>query len=150
MKILKAKDVAKLRSKWLKKQGNRDALLGLSTNFPTLDHDHITGYCRGVLDRDVNQFLGKVESAYKRFLRHKTSISLPNILRSTADYLLDNKSTQEIIHPKDVSLKVKRFSRFNLAKQRLTLTTLGLQSTLNKKENVGIYKKYLNTHTYKF
>ncbi len=150
MKILKTKDVPKLRAKWLKEQGNKDDILNESTNNPTLDHDHVTGYCRGVLDRDVNQFLGKLESAYKRYLKHKTKAPLPGILKWVANYLEHNKSTEEIIHPKDVSLRIKRFSRLNAEKQKKILSDNSLSTSEDKKSRINIYKNFLNSDIYKF
>ena len=147
MKVLKAKDVPKLRRKWQKEQLGKDAALDkYDIQNPTLDHDHTTGYCRGVLDREVNQFLGKVESAYKRFLRYK-GIQLPGALRGLANYLEDNRSPEEILHPKSVSLAIRKFSRLTEGQQISKLIPSGLPPSTfldkSKRERTKLYRKFL-------
>ena len=73
MRVLKQKDVKSFREKYNPKI---DPITRQKIQNPVLDHDHDLGFCRGVLDRDTNQFLGKVESAYKRFLKHKGNINI--------------------------------------------------------------------------
>ncbi len=115
MKILKQKDIKKLRDKWLKEE-----LIDVITLVPiersTLDHDHVDGYCRAVLDYNSNQFLGKVESAWKRFGYKFNRKYLPRVLRNIAAYLETDYSTNPI-HPKHISTLVKRFNRYNSERQ---------------------------------
>lgn len=146
MKILRSKDIKKFRDKRLEKT-NIDPITGITIVNPTLDHDHVSGYCRGVLDRDSNQFLGKVESAYKRFLRSK-GVRLDNALDGIILYLQENLSTLEVIHPQSISLMIKRFSRLNGKIQEQVLKVVGAQvkeiaGCKTKSERTKLYKKYL-------
>lgn len=146
MKVLKNKDIKRLREKWLKKQDGKDAAYPLlNIEIAALDHDHASGLCRGVLDRDVNQFIGKIESNWKRFVKHKVT-DLPNLLRGIANYLENNMEVEEILHPKSVSDKVRKFSRLNTKEQDDILIDMGVQSAslnIKKADKTKLYRKLL-------
>jgi len=64
------KDLAPLRLSLFKKQKGVDPITGTPITAPCLDHDHESGVCRMVLQREVNSAEGKVYNAYKRYIRH--------------------------------------------------------------------------------
>ncbi len=141
-KILKSRDIKKLRDKYLKEQEGIDPITLLDIQNPALDHDHSSTFIRGVLDRDSNQVLGKIESSIKRWL-NGVQIPIYDLLRRFADYLENNKSTEQIIHPKSVSLLVKRFNRMKSEDQDFILTEHGLDINGTKIEKTKRYRKYL-------
>lgn len=141
-RVLKNRDIKNLRNQWLKEDGNIDPVTLLPIQNPTIDHDHQSSYCRGVLDREANQALGTCESGIKRFLGY-TGIPIPVILRRFADYLENNKSDLQIIHPKSLSLIVKRFGRMKVEDQDRILFDLKLSTEGTKSMKAKRYRKYL-------
>ena len=116
MQVLRRSDIKRLKERL----GGRDPILGKYSENWVLDHDHDTGFCRGIIDRDVNQFIGKIESAYKRFVKHKTTESLPNILQDIASYLDTAGVSEEfshILHPEGVAKLCRQFSYKNSSEQ---------------------------------
>lgn len=151
MKILKIVDIKKLREEYLNKQNNIDLLTKDDIQKPCLDHDHITGFCRAVLDYNSNQFLGKVESAWKRF-GYKYSISmLPYVLHNMAEYL-EKDYDNNPMHPKHVKILINRFRRRNISEQDTILRNLKIKPKKSKNEKVKQYREYFNksTNLYKF
>lgn len=67
---LKQSQLPAYRAEQLAKQQGLDPITGLKIVNPCLDHDHVTGKCRMVLEREVNAFEGKVFNAWRRYLRH--------------------------------------------------------------------------------
>lgn len=150
MKILKNKDIKILRNRWLKEQDNLDPISRKLIKFPTLDHSHKNTYCRGVLDSTSNQWLGKVENSAKRFMYETLeSTSLRELLSNLIEYLDHNKESLKIVHPREISLTIRRFSRQSLKTQSRALEALGVTSSKNsklkvsKKENLKLYRKAL-------
>ena len=147
-KVLLTKNIKNLRDAWLLQDGYIDPILGIKIKNPTLDHNHQNGYCRKVLDRDSNQFLGVLESGFKRFVKHRgfKDEDLPIILQNIVKYLSTNHENLEILHPKSIDLLVKRFSRFNLNNQEIELLTLGLSTKevqKTKQQRTKQYRKLL-------
>lgn len=145
MKILKQKDLKKFREKH---QTKLDPISKQVIVNPTLDHCHDTGYCRGVLDRDTNQFLGKVESAFKRFLKYKGA-NLEEVLVNLGKYV-DHPPLEflPVLHPKAVSLNIRKFGRYNAKTQEQILKIINVPSSeiadcKTKKDRTKLYKKYL-------
>ena len=66
---IKQSDVAALRKSLLRAQFNRCALCDglLDASEAALDHDHSTGRVRGVIHRDCNILLGKIENFVGRY-----------------------------------------------------------------------------------
>lgn len=108
MKILKRKDVKELRDRWHTEQEYICPIFKkkYSQSEMVLDHDHTSGYCRGSIHRNANQFEGKVRKAFTRFGCSK-EIELVQCLRNLADYLESNKSNEKVLYP----VKTKRKKR---------------------------------------
>tara|TARA_R110000868_G_scaffold14414_2_gene67013 strand:- start:26215 stop:26700 length:486 start_codon:yes stop_codon:yes gene_type:complete len=142
--ILRSENIKDLRAKWINDYGYLDRITKKKIANPTLDHDHISGFCRGVLDRDSNQFLGKVESAFKRFLKHKgfKDSDLPLILNNLGHYLKFNQTNLQILHPQSLGVQIKRFSRLKSNQQKTILMQLGLNELEIKKTKDEKTKQY--------
>lgn len=141
MKILKQQDIKKYREKLLKEQKGIDPLTNQVIQSPTLDHSHLSGNTRQVLDRNSNQFEGKIMSAFNRFLKHQ-GVQLQQVLLNLVEYLNKDYSKNPI-HPKSISLLIKRFSRLNIKQQKQTLIKFKLTPGVSKKENTKVYRQYL-------
>lgn len=119
MERLKAKDIPAWREKQLAKQLGLDPITGLRIENPCLDHDHVTGRCRQVLDRDTNAFEGKVFNAWRRYLRHKGVTIKKALFELIYYYSLDYSGNP--LHPSHRSSEEKRILRNKRAKRRRKL-----------------------------
>ena len=109
MNRLKPKDLAAYREAKLKEQNGMDPIILKPITVPCLDHDHQRGFCRMVLQREVNAFEGKVTNAYKRYIRH-LGVSLSTVLAGLMWY--DQKDfSQNPLHPKHRTQDEKRERR---------------------------------------
>ena len=92
-------DVKRVRELLLQEQGNKCAALGIHIKpdrTPVLDHFHNDEQLvRGVLEREVNAFLGVIENANKRYLRYWLPTPLPEVLRGLAGYLERSEATPD-------------------------------------------------------
>ncbi len=141
MKILRNKDIKELRSRLLMIQKGRDPLTGRQIEKPCLDHDHTSGHCRAVLDYNSNQFLGKVESARKRYLYKFEDKDIPDILRQVAHYLEQGWNFNPI-HPKHTGIVLRRFGRLKVEEQNKILGKK-YNHLKTKKERTKAYKQIL-------
>tara|TARA_R110002153_G_C13159817_1_gene482931 strand:+ start:428 stop:886 length:459 start_codon:yes stop_codon:yes gene_type:complete len=111
-----------------------------------LDHDHQTGLVRGVLSREGNSLLGKVENFYLNMCRGKKS-DLPIVLRAMADYL--DFPAMNVMHPVGLTQLVKRFGRDLTASEQVDkLKGLGadeenLDACKNEKTRKLYYRQLL-------
>lgn len=108
---------------------------------PVVDHNHDSGYIRGVLSREANSLLGKAENHYKTFLSTKDGVpELPTVLRRLADYLERGDTTD--LHPKGLTQLSRRFSRMKLAEQKRILTEFGFDvDKSNNKERTKLFRE---------
>lgn len=143
MKILRFKDIKLYREKQLSSYlGSTDFITLEQIDSPVLDHDHYLGYCRRVLDRNSNQFEGKVLSAYTRFLKYKTNSTLPDLLRRLASYLEQDYSANPI-HPNTVKKAVNKFGTLVKEVQNTILITAKILPAKTKAERKKQYRDYL-------
>ena len=112
---LKSSQLKALREELYKEQGNICLILKEHTENQVLDHCHTKGTCRGVIDREINVFLGKIENNCKRYKVQPED--LPRILRNIADYL--EKDHLPLIHPTEAPKipKLKKASYNKLKKE---------------------------------
>lgn len=96
MQRLRPKDIKDYREQQLAKQGNKCMLSGisLSPDRAVLDHSHASGKIRGVLDRGVNSFLGKIENGMK--MNRIDNAMLQAICNNLQTYL---NSEVPVLHP---------------------------------------------------
>ena len=97
MNKLKQSEIKSFREERLIRQGGRDPITGLQIKDAVLDHDHVSGHVRCVLQREVNSFEGKVWNAYKRFIR-PLGASYEDVLISLVEYKNKDYSNNPI-HP---------------------------------------------------
>jgi hypothetical protein len=92
-----------------------------------VDHDHRTGFVRGVISRSANSLLGKVEN----FLRNRCGEKpedYPRILRNLADYL--EREKVNVLHPVGLTQLCKRFKNYLTAdEQHNVLLDIGAEHT---------------------
>lgn len=87
MRRIKASDVSAVTQAILKVQNKRCPLCGLPVGpgkqkGPALDHDHDTGYIRGVLCINCNGVEGKIRNLTRRVGKHTTKMEvLRNLLK---------------------------------------------------------------------
>lgn len=143
-KLLKNKDISKYRNISLSSQNELDPITMEMINKPTLDHDHSTGRVRLCLQNETNQFLGRVESFYKRYIKYKNlNISLPEILRNMANYLEKDYNTSPI-HPKSVQDLIRKFKNLNLKEQELFFRKEKIKDyPKSKKDRTKLFKKII-------
>ena len=120
-------------------------ILGIKTNDWVVDHDHQTGFIRGVISRQANTFLGKIENCYLRLCKVDKEF-LPVTLEATASYL-ENARTN-MMHPKGAKQLANRFLRMKKAEQEQRLFELKaeksvVQSCTNAKERTKIYSSII-------
>ena len=121
-----AVDVKKWRTHLYKEQKGLCALTGqeITEKEAVLDHDHKTHLARGVLHRQSNVVLGKIENMWGRYLKFWYNGTLPQFLRQCADYL-EKGSHKHIIHPGWIKGSLVRFNKLTEGHKRLVLSHLG-------------------------
>lgn len=109
-KKLKHNEIKAYREELLIRQGGRDPITGLKIKDAVLDHDHVSGLVRCVLQREVNSFEGKVWNAYKRFIR-PLGASYEDVLISIIEYWSKDYSANPM-HPKHLTDKDKLLRKY--------------------------------------
>jgi hypothetical protein len=167
-KKLSQNDLKKMRQEYLKENGKCQILgVELDENTIVIDHAHRKrksdeineengGLIRGIIHRQLNAFIGKIENNYRRYGLHNF-ISLPELLRKIADYI-ENPPLyhQKLIHPSEKlpekklgKREFKKFKEYLIQKypRRKSLQNLEYFSKIPKKfkddyeEFLKIYKK---------
>ena len=145
------KDVAKVREKLYNEQGGKDALTGLElpTDKLCLDHCHQSQFVRGVLHRQVNAALGKLEGVHTRYLSYWYSGTLPDFLRQAADYLEKEQDTR-YVHPGWLKKAQTMFNTLSEGDKRAVLEALGTSQGGNSTERKNLFKKALLTRKFSY
>ena len=141
-KVLKRKDIPKYKQQCIESQGAHCPLtmtLLIPAN-TVLDHNHTDGAVRQTIDRNCNQYIGKIEQNYKRFLGYRPGmVPLPVLLRRIADYL-ETDYTKNPLHPGHIDLSIRKFSRLNKKAQDALLLQEGITPGSTSKERTKQYK----------
>ena len=134
-------EVKEVRLALLKEQNGLDALTGLqlAVSDSVCDHDHKTQFVRGILHRQSNALLGKIENLYNRYLSWWYCGTLADFLRKTADYL-DKKHPEEYVHPAWLKRVTIDFKGLTAAQQTKVLQELCGKSGSNSTERLKIFK----------
>ena len=119
-------------------------ILDVKTDDWVVDHDHQTGMVRGVISRQANSLLGKVENFFFGMCKGKKE-ELPNTLEAMAAYL--EQETLDVLHPVGLVQLSKKFtSSLTAREQELFLEGMGastelIQDCSNAKERQKLYKQ---------
>lgn len=142
------KDVQRVREFLLKQQDNLDActLLDMPHKQACCDHVHDDEQLvRGVLHRQVNSYIGKLENNYVRMLGWWYPNDLPTFLEQAADYL--RRKPLPYRHPNWIAKIKTMFNSLNAKQQDQVLITLGSQVGKNSKERKELFAKVVLTRT---
>lgn len=121
-------------------------VLRIKTNDWVLDHDHQTGMVRGVISRQANSLLGKVENFYLRMCKGKKE-ELPKTLRAMARYL--EQETLDVLHPVGLIQLTNKFKNsLTASEQVLELKSIGasaeeINECKNQKHRSELFRKII-------
>lgn len=112
--LYNSKDVAAVRVQLFSEQNGRDDLTGLGLDYKdaVLDHNHRTQFVRGVLHRQVNAALGKIENIWDRYLSTWYKGTLQDFLNEASGYL-DNPDDDRFVHPHWLKKSKTEFNKLN-------------------------------------
>ena len=138
------KDVARVRDKLKKEQNNIDLIIGLEIpdKQAVLDHDHNTQFVRGVLHRQTNVLLGKIENAYIRYIKWWYDGTLSDFLRGCADYL-DKEHEQKYLHPAFIKKLQVQFNKLNEKQKQNVLSYFDEEKGCNTAQRKLNFKKFV-------
>ena len=108
-----------------------------------LDHDHQTGLVRGVISRQANSLLGKVENFYMKMCKGDKE-HLPGVLDAMAAYL--EQEQLDVLHPVGLTQLCKKFKGLTSENQKATLVDLGakrkqLMECSNASERTKLFRE---------
>tara|TARA_R100000657_G_C4539190_1_gene16366 strand:+ start:26 stop:475 length:450 start_codon:yes stop_codon:yes gene_type:complete len=121
-------------------------VLRIKTNDWVLDHDHQTGMVRGVISRQANSLLGKIENFYLGMCKGRKE-DLPKTLRAIAKYL--EKEATDVLHPVGLIQLTKRFKNsLTASEQALELESIGasadeINKCKNQKHRSELFRKII-------
>lgn len=133
------------------REGNKPVscpILDIKTDDWVLDHDHQNGMVRGVISRQANSLLGKVENFYLKMCKGQKE-DLPNTLEAMAAYL--EQETLDVLHPVGLTQLTRKFGNSLTAAEQVTeLKDLGasdddLASCKNQKQRKELFRKLTKT-----
>lgn len=144
-------DVKRVRELLYKEQDGKDALtqLELPIDKLCLDHNHSTQYVRGVLHRQINCALGKLEGVHTRYLSYWYSGSLPDFLRQAADYL-ERGDDNRYIHPGFLKKLSSLYNSLNESSKKEVLQYMNQPQGANAAERKKEFKKALMSRSFSF
>jgi hypothetical protein len=118
-------DVKEYRQKLLAQQDGVDALTGLplEEKGAVLDHNHETEVVRGVIDRQVNAALGKIENIWRRYLSTWYPGKLTDFLEQAKVYIDSDgfMQTHQVYHPNWIKRCVRDFKKLSSMYQQMVL-----------------------------
>ena len=146
--LYNTKDVKEVRELLIKEQDYYDALtmLPIPEGQAVLDHDHDSQYVRGVLHRQTNAALGKIENIWTRYLGYWYNGDLAQFLRQSAAYL-EKEPDERYYHPKWVSKIKTRFNKLRSAQQDKVLSKLEVSGS-NTTQRKQAFNKAILTKKY--
>jgi|TARA_R110002020_G_scaffold9809_1_gene38288 hypothetical protein len=134
-------------AEWRKENAPKKCpLVEYKTSNWVVDHNHTSGFVRGVVSSEGNALLGRIENAFKRLSRGAKKASLPTILRNMASYLEQDDLT--LLHPEGFRQLYKRFYSLSKDLQLDILLKFGtnrddISKCKNAKERTELYKQII-------
>ena len=119
-------------------------ILSVKTDDWVVDHDHQTGMVRGVISRQANSLLGKVENFYLKMCKGDKEF-LPVTLEAMATYL--ETARTDVLHPVGLTQLTKKYrNTLTAAEQISTLEDMGasreeLEACTNLKHRAELFRK---------
>lgn len=138
-----SKDIANFRKVLSEEQGGLDPILCEPLRKPCLDHDHMTGHCRGVLSQCVNTFEGYVLKYWMKYCNEYTDCSLSEALRRMADYLEKDYSDLPLHknYRDDMTKFLRRCSKAAIVERAVSDLGLEIHPDVGKHEAIEAYMK---------
>lgn len=142
--LYNVKDVQRIRELLLKEQNGLDLLTGLPIpeKKQVLDHRHDDEqFVRGVIHRNTNSALGRIENTWLRDLSWWYPFSLSEFLRKTADYLERTVDTR-YRHPDAINKRLKTmFNSLNASQMKQVLQHFDKPDGKNLQERKKIFNE---------
>lgn len=140
------KDVKNTRENMLESQRNQDALTGLTLELKgsVLDHDHKSQRVRGVIDRQVNAYLGRIENQFLRHMSWWYPQGLPTFLRQAA-YYLEQDYSHNPYHPGWIKRCMIEFRKLNGTQQKKLLKAFFVEDAPNSTGRQKNFEKLLKS-----
>lgn len=125
-------------------------ILGHADIDPVVDHDHKTGMIRGVVSRQGNSLIGKIENFFKTRCVCATD-DLPQVLRNAANYL--EQDCLRLLHPVGATQLSKRFKAMSKADQEMILNNLEVDDNeivdcRNSMQRMKLFRKAMTSKQY--
>lgn len=143
--LITTKDIKELREFLFEQQDGVDMLMGLKLEDKqaVLDHCHDSQHVRGVIGRQPNAALGKIENLYKRFIAPNYDVSLEYFLIQCVKYINANPD-YAAYHPKWIKKCMTEFRKLKEGQKCAILREFNIQGNPKKsKERVELFEKFL-------
>jgi len=117
---------------------------------PVVDHCHRTGLIRGVISREANSLVGKIENFFYRYCESKCIGTKDEAIHRVADYLRGSKTN--ILHPVGAKQLISRFARMKKEDQSFVLKKFGakkseINACTNSKDRSILYGSLIKNTT---
>ena len=116
----------------------------LSQDNAVLDHCHRTGRVRGVISRDANALMGKIENYCSRFMASSGGVGLPQLLGNIADWIEADYSDRPM-HPNGIAKEIARFRSMSAGEQRHFLWVIEMEPAKNSRERTKQFAKWIRS-----
>lgn len=136
-------DIKRIRELLIKEQQGKDLLTGLELPAKgiALDHRHDSEmFVRGVLHRNTNSALGRIENIWTRELKWWYPLTLPDFLRQAADYL-ELPTDTRFRHNSFLKYLKVQFNKLTARQQDQVLVELGSVKGNNLKDRKEKFSK---------
>ena len=139
-----AKELKEVRKQLFDEQEGKCLLTHAEIQFEksVLDHDHKTDYVRGVLHRNVNSALGRIENLYTRELSWWYTGTLSSFLKECAEYL-NKKQDTRFIHSGFLKTLKIMFNKLSEGQKDAVLVSLGSDKGKNGVERKKLFNDVL-------
>lgn len=142
------KDVQRIRELLIKEQNGLDLLTGLPIpeKQAVTDHKHDDEqFVRGILHRQSNASLGKLEGIWTRYLSYWYPYDLATFLRQSADYIekFDKEPDTRYRHPNWQKKLKTMFKALNASQQNEVLVKLGSSQGSNPAKRRELFSKII-------
>lgn len=145
------KEVKETRDKLLKAQGGKCLVskVDVQGKEACLDHSHKSQHVRGVLHRQINVALGRIESAYLRDVSWWCDKRLPELLRAFAEYL-ERDTSGAALHPGWIKTVKSKFNKLPEGKKDAVLKALSTTTGANAKERKELFRRAVLTRAFTY